>query len=1170
MIATSKIPFYRQFTRNFVAMFMIIALVFLSLYALIYQSNVQIEKFSAKQLPKIEKNAKIQQLIFDNDKLFTAIFSATTATEFKIQQEILSKNLAVLRNLVTPRSTTLEKIIAEHGNIDQELARFSRNSARNVQLKQSSIIQLQLVLDSIVQIISDKEIQQQRLFKQIANDRVNDRVTATRARAHATLVDELLRYRQVQQLLASVLADFKTLTIQTSASSFDQTSESVDSIFALLKSLLDGKNSDLEEFPQQVETLEQLLFNEHRTLSKWRGHLRLAQQYLALITEQQQALSALTLAKTVEIDSHSPWTKNLNHWLNNNGEQITDKHIQYALMTFALLLIFIFGFQVIKLRNKLKAYGEQSIKMCRDIIDPTIEQPPLIRSSEQLAIANIVTQLQTPLHSEADYQEMLAQHHQQLAVLAEHIQVCYWQASSAHGVIGVKHFHKILARSDHANKILTSWRRYFDRKSVVEIIACARKAKTERQFQSLVVTSVEQRSLKLTINYGDAWFGTLSDNSLVADLNQQIVALGEQLEVAQKNIPAQALLFTEQLNTMLVKTSLHCQSNIADVNAQTSLVFRQLIKMQDWCQQITTIAELQSEEQPLTLVDVDFNDVLHAALFNAMAEANQQRNQILLSNDPQLLSMVKLDVDLFQQAIVAICRLLLAEQYKANLVLSLQVIDKNSGQQLIRFKGKVHTLKKLEQLPQALSYLLMEDRDEHLEIPVLLRYLETLFSTLHASNLAAELNEQGFQFQLDLPLALAQQADVNAIDLKQMNVLLISTEQATQDIINNGIKSANGLVENLSKPELFSRQLSVKHLNRKKVDIVIVAADCFVTSIDTITQHINSLPVGLQPKVFILQPYFNGQLHQYGLYSQAATPLCSNAFLTALQSLHIGNARTNIVIDKDECKKRQCLPVHVEVLFACEHPSKHEALLRVLTWLGLQVHIVTHEETMLNFWRSGRYLVLFSEFKSSPFVELLVGQAIQRGVLTFEQSPFKGLSQQEERIMANWNVAKVPEITEIALLVERLSPWLKPKPKLIKKAVKVATENAAGAVVSMAQEVDTHNVGEQVLDNAFDLKGFATHQGSAEMAALMLDEYTLDNEEQMQRLKAACSEHDIDKAHEALAQLKINAQIMVAEKMFDACIQTEEVLAEDITKLSQCLKPLTLVVAEVAEFADAI
>jgi hypothetical protein len=336
--------------------------------------------------------------------------------------------------------------------------------------------------------------------------------------------------------------------------------------------------------------------------------------------------------------------------------------------------------------------------------------------------------------------------------------------------------------------------------------------------------------------------------------------------------------------------------------------------------------------------------------------------------------------------------------------------------------------------------------------------------------------------------------------------------------------------------------------------MVILGSDFYLTSLDNIQKHIGSLPRNIQPKLFVMQPCFNAPLQRHGLFEQVANPLQILPLQQGIYNLLASDKMANSKLNASKFTEHQYLATQVEVLFAVEDPTKHLALLRILQWLGLQLKIVCQPEALLKFWSSGRYLLLFTEFEQSPFIEMAAGKDVRRDIFTFNQSNF---SIKENLKLADKSVVSiVPALNDIDSLVSLLQPWLKAKHTNVVSIDKLAVQNneerrsISAEVRATPQEIDevlslVESAPKTSKREVFNLVKYAQNQGSAELAIVMLDDYIADIDQAMEKLSIALEAQNYQQGVSLVNSLIKTSTILATQDFTDFSQRLLSVLNQD-------------------------
>ncbi|TWX52455.1 hypothetical protein [Colwellia hornerae] len=1070
--------FFQQLSGRFFGIVFLSFFLFSALTTLLVLRDNQVTSLAEHELPLLANKNKQQQQILTTYLALENLAKRTDAENLSADYEQAQQQINNISLLVKNNKAQLDLMYVGHKEFSGIIDKLSENHHRNTQLKQSTLIQLQLINDQLTVEIKEKQRQKNLLLEQINSDKYTDKVTATRAKAYVRQITELSSLQQLQQTIIRALLAFQQLNLQSSIIDFDDVSTELKQVLTTFLPEESTVSQQGSLLTLQLNTLEQLLFSQQNAVAKWRSHLRLSRLYVEFIEQQQQKLQQLVL-ESIPLESLSADKKllliawvpaNIKDFLAKQNVSVNNQNLQLALLAFILLLFLLLLAMIVKTKRKIKEYGQESVHLFRQFIESSAKnsdeklRPEFLNSRENREIAEqLKTALETminPEHSEQEYQQQLAEQ----------------QITNGN----------VEQQNEEIKKLKNS-------------------------LQQLALTDNEQ-------------------------------ALQRQLQASENN---------NKLTNMVVRSMLQSQSLSIGAGVTSVQVYRQLTRIFDWCRQHKMRSEFLSAVKPMTLSDVALHNEIDAALLNIIADAHLQRNKIYYQQDPQLLTAAKVDVRLFHRLLNGICRLLLVDLFKANLHIGVGVIDKNEGQQIVRFDFSVTSKKAIAKLPEEVERLLLIDCAESAKIHAndTLDYLSLLLDSLNVTDKNVQLQEKGYQFSFTLPIGFAdaaQDISVKRIDLKQTNILLLSSDNNICNITEKAVTSANGIIATLANPELMIKQLSTAQLTDERIDIVILGSDFYLKSLEKIQQHISSLAKDIQPKLFVMQPYFNSHLARHGLFEQTENPLQIIALQQSLADFITTEKTTNSQLSSSMFNKHQYLVSQVEVLFAVENPSRHLTLLRILRWLGLQVKVVCQPKAMTKLWSSGRYLLLFTEFEQSPFIQMSAGKGVRRDIFTFNKSTFS--NDDTPRLAEKWRVSIIPALHDIDALVILLQPWLKAKPTKVVAINKVKAQsnqtkaynnidaellNTTEKLDKVLSTLDLTPAAKKDITEPFNLEHYAKNQGSAELAMLMLDDYLADIDDAMKKLSTALAVHNYPLAISLTNSLFKPSKILAAENFID-------------------------------------
>jgi hypothetical protein len=1113
--------FFQQLSGRFFRIVLLSSFLFIAIIALLVIRENQLNLIADQELPSLTKKHLRQQQILSTYLTLDALTKRTNAENLSEDYQQAQQQINDISTGEGNNKSKLSLMFVGHKEYAGIIDKLSTKHDRNEQLKQSSIIQFQLINDQLTIDIKDKLQRKQLLFQQIQSDKFSDKVTATRAKAYAKQVNELANLQQLQQTIIRGLLAFQQLDLQYSIIEFDDVSAELR--LALNQSLpKDGsKDKDVALLIKQLITLEQLLFSQQNSVAKWRSYLRLTRSYVEFIKQQQNKLQQLVLESVLNQQTFlkrdfsllSMLPTEIKTFFNEQKVALSNQHLQLSVLIFIASLFLLLLIMIFNIKNKIKSYSLESILKFSQFIENMTQNgeekltPVQLNSAENKQIAEEIEKmfntLVKPQHSEKEYQQKLEEQ---------------------------------------------------------ETAAIQLDQKTEEILQ--LQSHLSQLE---SVN---------TEQGLKRDYQEGIQ--------------------NEQLTNMVVRTMLQSQSVSLGAGVSSFQVYRQLVRIYDWCKQSKTRSEFAAAVQPMALCDVALHHEIDTALINIIADTHFQRNKIYYQQDEQLLTQAKLDVELFHQLFNGICRLLLTDIFKASLHINCSVVDKNQGQQFVRFDFSVATGKKIAQLPEDIARLsLVECIDsEHATSNDSVDYLRLLLSLLNVTDKNVQLQESGYLFSFTLPIASAdvtQRIDSNNVDLKQANFFLLSDDENICLAVQKTISTANGYVDIFAKPKLIIEQLSTENLTAKRIEMVVVGSDFYPKSLEMIQLHIETLTEKIQPKLFVMQPYFNTSIHRYGLFEQTANPLKISALQQSVSSLLASTKSSNIQFDANYFAGHQYLATQVEVLFAVENPTKHLILLRVLQWLGLQVKVVSQPKALLKLWSTGRYLLLFTEFEQSPFIQLAAGKDVRRDIFTFKKRSFA--IEDNSKLTDKWQVSLVPELDNIDNLVALLQPWLKAKPTSmasLEQSSESSNDNqkCENIIVDTLQTVEqldevfstltlvapSTNMEKQ--EEPFNLEKYAQNQGSTELAIVMLDDYITDIEQVMEQLSTALEEQNYLKGVSLIQSLIKTSTILAAEDFINLCQQLLAALKQpeviEVQKAKQLFEELVHQQRLLNQFAEAI
>lgn len=1213
---SNLLAFYRQLTTRIVVVFLLAVISISFALFLFWQSEQGNKKLITTTLPFWQQQIDFQQTSSSAKEIIEKISSSNNASHYLQEHQNLKALFQRLINLAPAKNNRYKGLLNQQIKLENVISRLIAHSDVNQQLKADALIQLQLMLITLNELTDQKQQQQQQLFKQIVSDNVTDRVTANRAKAYARITNQLLNYTQLRQFITELSIKIKSLSITSSDGLLESIASSSEHLFLVYDELLpnNDESGEVEKLQVQLINFEQLLLKKQNFLAKWRGQLRLSKQHHQQLLLWLKSLQSAGVMFENTVEKMRKNKKNdsvenpaITAFIQRYYSAFTQQYfvwLVFALIAAGVLLILIL---LINLRRKIKYMNQHTVTLAQQIAAGEVSSEQLQSQTlcaEEQKILTAIEQLQQPEYSKQDYLNLQQSTIFQNQFLNEHNHCCFWQLPTS--VNEQKRlWHKILASGEQPP---LSWRRYFSKQMCLSLIEHAKIAKQRNSIQQLELTTLQDQTVEITFGYQNKqWFGSLINVSTQAALEYELANLAIKLDQQYHQIIRYEDEQQADLNKLLAQVMLQAQSISIDSDITVAYLYRLLNRIKQHSKQKWLANEfiLQGEnktlitpvEHSLVLNDINFAHESFCATINANIEAHAQQNQIQLNFQHKILPLIKLDTGLFQQLFNMFSSLMLEQQFKTKLAISVRLHDKNSGQQSVALSFKLLLTEKLvkEQknvlLVKQLKLLILEQHKFTEHTPNKILALHTLLSRLLVSHVEVFENDEHISIELIMPQALStEHQTAEKVHFNQQHFLVISTDEYIKKQVDEMLKASHAFNHHLAKAEYFTKQYSLKQLTKQPIAAVILASDSYVMAVDIVSNHIASLPNKLKPKLFVMQSLNQYIFEQHGFYAFTDNLVTQQVFVEHVQRLLESDQVSNQLLTADYCQQYRYQSTQVEVLVAVENILKQQHVIRLLTWLGMQVTVVSNSYAMLQHWQTGRYLVLITEFEQSPLVELVTGKIVARGIFSITKQHF-ALPEELPELANNWQIDVISNVLDLVQLTDILKPWLKTT------AQSSSVKNISNKSAEIAKVKITHkktlnnNVEEQtiatdalnvdnlvVTNQAFDLQNFARNQGSAELAAFMIDEYLLLIADHLTSLKTLIENKEIKltkednlAAKDILQRLRLIAKIMSAADFDESCLAIEQSLtSQKLSKIKLLMQELEQQAQLLTRFAEAI
>jgi hypothetical protein len=698
-----------------------------------------------------------------------------------------------------------------------------------------------------------------------------------------------------------------------------------------------------------------------------------------------------------------------------------------------------------------------------------------------------------------------------------------------------------------------------------QVQSIAKPAHNEQEFQQLVQ---QCQTLQQVIDEQAQALVVYTQNT-----NQQQLNTSEQAAFHLKNELQRYKYLAGGVLSLLQQQQARLLNKPNNNETSKAIAFASLLPIYEQLTQFYLASDIRSQSAVLTLGDVNLVDEIHAILFNKQAEQQTFNNQLHFSYDEQLLVQAKLDFRLFQQLMYLLIDITLQDYQGAQLHLHLQLQDKSAGQQLVHFVVKVNA-ETIEALPNLVT-LLVDSQTTVSQSSPLVEIFTVLFVKQHGENIIARLTDDGFQLSFELPLAIASSVIIKEQQehkLDGIKVMLLSSNVMLTGLLEKFVQSASGKCEVLARMDSFEQQLTAKNLSKHKLDLLIVTSDIAQTNFDLITEKINSLPHSLQPKLMLLQSTALC-FDRFGFYSQSEQLLCKDVFLHNIKELLASESKNNQLLSPEQCQQSHYLASGLPVVLAVHSPQQYQNFQRLLYWLGLKVDVVSHAEAQRERWKTGLYCILFTEFSETSLVKMENKPLVDVAIFSLtDHVP----SSENDKYFDGWHIGQLTEQSILADLRVVLAPWLQYDkssnksessalilPETLIDCIDEGEEMITELVVSFAEAHTEGNI-----EAAFDFSQYLHHQGSAELALFMLDDYAQDNHQQLDLLVNSIKARDFYKAKDVIIELQLNAKILAASELEQLCSQWSKLLSGN--EIPSSLKEVNILLKETRAALTAI
>ena len=399
---TISLPaFHQKFSGKFFALAMSILMTVTVSALLFYLNYQQSQSLITTGLTPIQRQADQLHLLQKNNAIVEQLLQAKSDKNWlELHDDLVATNRQLLR-LNPSHAAKYKKWLNQNTGAKETVERVQKNQSRNQQLKQSSIIQLQLMLFTTNSILDKKTITEKSLYQQLQTNNASQ----SRVRAYAKLTKQLHVLNQLKILLVDILTRFENLSINTAQGDFDLLRLGVEQVFVQAKLLAEDNNKAVIELLEQVNTFRSIVLTEQSALAKWQGHIRLAQSYNLDLQSQTQQIDELLLKPQVKVEvSNNDLFSQL---LAKYNIKLSNEEVMLILSSVAGLLLLVFFYYLARLRQQLKRNSEESFSLITQSIHKGSDFNKTPNCAEAHAVIKHIQLQAKPEHDEQDYQKLL-------------------------------------------------------------------------------------------------------------------------------------------------------------------------------------------------------------------------------------------------------------------------------------------------------------------------------------------------------------------------------------------------------------------------------------------------------------------------------------------------------------------------------------------------------------------------------------------------------------------------------------------------------------------------------------------------------------------------------------------------------------------------------------------
>lgn len=494
----SNLPFFRKFAAQLISLFLVFIVLLALFSAMFYQRDNQLKQILESQIPQFKKQQRFNQFIIKSNMLFETTLASKSAKELYLSYQKINTNFADFADLRLLKNKVFNELISENISLNKIIERINKNNLRNTQYKQNTLIQLQIIIDSLSIIIEDK--------------------STIKSKDKENTLDTLIPLRQMLQSLNKLLVDFRLVDLYFSLHKFDAIKYDVEQVLLLWPDLFKTLQSlDNTAIESEIVQLNNLLFTEQIIMAKWRDHLLLAQSVVKNIEQQKKLLDQLATENN-EISFKPPAfvPEIILKIASKGGFSVSPSQYRMAILISLIIGVVVFIYLLVQHRRTIKINYIQKLKIHDGL---TFKE----KSVENKQAEEHIPQLNDTEQCEKQEQPTIDRYPNNLSIIAQQNGVVFWQYTPNENMIcSNKLLNEFMATQSDAD-IIESWRTWFDKPSILALLSLAKTVKKMGGTQSCSLKTRFGKNIGVTLNKDDnKWFGTVCDDDKLIKLKQTV------------------------------------------------------------------------------------------------------------------------------------------------------------------------------------------------------------------------------------------------------------------------------------------------------------------------------------------------------------------------------------------------------------------------------------------------------------------------------------------------------------------------------------------------------------------------------------------------------------------------------------------------------------------------